>query len=107
MATKINLTMDQGSEFLNSFLVTSLDNPTSLAGYTGASQMRKHAAADENIPIDITVLSNGTVKMHLSSSITSAIEAGRYVYDVEITDGANRTYRIFEGIITVTAEITR
>jgi hypothetical protein len=46
------------------------------------------------------------VTLSLSSNATANIVAGRYVYDVEVTV-ANSVYRVAEGIVTVTPQVTR
>jgi hypothetical protein len=37
---------------------------------------------------------------------TSAIKAGRYVYDIEIT-GDGETLRVLEGIVVINPEVTK
>ena len=56
-----------------------------------------------------TALANatGTLTLTLNNSVTSALTAGRYVYDVELTDSSSKISRILEGIVTVTPEVTR
>jgi len=43
----------------------------------------------------------------LTDTQTANLTAGRYVYDVVLTDSANVTSRIVEGIVTVTPRVTR
>jgi hypothetical protein len=43
----------------------------------------------------------------MSANTTSAITAGRYLYDLEVTDSTGVKSRLVEGIVTVTPEITR
>jgi hypothetical protein len=43
----------------------------------------------------------------LSKTVTNAIEAGRYVYDVELTSSGDKTTRLVEGIATVTPQVTK
>jgi len=45
--------------------------------------------------------------MILTDTQTSAIEAGRYVYDLVITDGSGSKSRVVEGQATVTPGVTR
>ena len=51
--------------------------------------------------------STGTLILSLNNSVTSALSAGRYVYDVELTDSASKKSRILEGVVTVTPEVTK
>jgi hypothetical protein len=43
----------------------------------------------------------------MSSNTTTQITAGRYLYDLEVTDMNGIRSRLVEGIVTVTPEITR
>ena len=51
--------------------------------------------------------SGGVVTMQLTDTQTAAIEAGRYVYDLVITDGSGSKSRVVEGQATVTPGVTR
>lgn len=109
MANKANLKIDQGTDFLTSVTLTDDDgDPISLSNYTGAGQIRKYytstTAVDFNVSVDA---GTGTVTISLTSAQTNAMEAGRYVYDVELTDTANVVSRILEGIVTITPGVTR
>jgi hypothetical protein len=43
----------------------------------------------------------------MNAANTSSITAGRYVYDLEVTDTNNVISRLVEGIVTVTPQVTR
>ena len=43
----------------------------------------------------------------LPAANTTAIKAGRYLFDMQTTDTQGTVTRVLEGIITVTPEITR
>ena len=108
MAYKLNTTMDQGSDFLCSFTVSHANGSVfDLSGYTAASQMRKHADSEEAININVGLSANGMVELYLASSNTELIEQGRYYYDAEVEDSYGNRYRIVEGLITVTPNMTR
>ena len=50
----------------------------------------------------------GKVRLQLTSTEASAIPAGRYLYDIEITNTVTSAKtRILEGIVVVTPEITQ
>jgi hypothetical protein len=109
MATKANLVIDQGSTFsadLN--LADENGDPLILNGYTANSQIRKwysstNAAATFTTAINVE---SGVISLNLSANQTSNLVSGRYVYDVELTDGGGVS-RIVEGIVTVTPQVTR
>lgn len=109
MATKANITVDQGTTFSTTVNLTD-DNgdPIDLSGYTGRSQMRKHYTSSNSVSFSVSLgSSNGTVILNLTSDQTANLTPGRYVYDVEITSSSNVISRIVEGIVTVTPEVTR
>ena len=109
MATKANIIIDQGTTFSTVINLTD-DNgdPIDLTGYTGDSEMRKHYTSSNSQSFSIALGGNtGTVTLSLTAGQTANLTAGRYVYDVEVTSGANVVSRIVEGIVTVTPEVTR
>jgi hypothetical protein len=84
-------------------------DPLILSGYTANSQIRKwytssNPAAVFSTSIDVQT---GTISLTLSANQTNALVAGRYVYDVELTDTSNTVSRVVEGIVTVTPQVTR
>ena len=108
MAQKLNLIIDQGTTFATSFTVNDdAGNPIDLTNYTGYGQMRKHYTSTNAVSFTVTANSSGGVTLELNSNTTNSIEAGRYVYDVELVAPANTTSRVVEGIVTVTPQVTR
>lgn len=108
MAIKANIIIDQGTDFTTTINVTDEDGlAINLADYTGAAQLRKWYTSSNSTSFTVT-LSNSTVTLGLTSSQTAGLTAGRYVYDVELTDTTSNTIsRIVEGIVTVTPNVTR
>lgn len=111
MAAKANILIDQGTDFSTTLTVTD-DNGDAidLTGYTGSGQIRKHFASETATDFDLSFDSprtSGKVTISLGRSVSSAMEAGRYVYDVELTSSANTRSRLVEGIATITPEVTR
>jgi len=109
MAIKANLLIDQGASFATSVTITNEDGaPVDLTGYLGSGQMRRHYSSLTYIPLTVSVSANiGVVGISLTSDQTSAVSAGRYVYDVELRNSAGIVSRIVEGIATVTPQVTR
>lgn len=109
MATKANLVIDQGATF--STTITLTDNngdPIDLTLYTGAAQMRKHYTSSSATSFTVTLGgTNGTIALSLTANATANVSAGRYLYDVELTDTSGDVSRVFEGIVTVNPNITR
>jgi hypothetical protein len=109
MGTKINLVVDQGATFETTINLTDdLGELVDLTGYTGAGQIRKHYTSSNATNLSVTLGgANGTVTLGLSANATANLTAGRYVYDVEVTDNNSVITRIFEGIVTITPQVTR
>jgi len=109
MATKANLVIDQGATFSADLTMTDeYGNVLILNGYTANSQMRKwYTSTNATATFTTTIDANaGLITLSLTANQTSSITSGRYVYDVEINDGASVS-RIVEGIVTVTPQVTR
>ena len=108
MAQKLNLIMDQGTTFITSFTVNDdTGSPINFSGYSGLSQIRKTYTSSNAYSMGVSLYSNGSVVLNMSATNTSLIVAGRYVYDVEVTDVSNNISRVVEGVVTVTPQVTR
>lgn len=109
MASKANITIDQGTTFSTDLTLTDeYGDNLDLTGYSANSQMRKWYTSSTVAATFTTAVNVNTaaVTLSLTPTQTGNITAGRYVYDVEITNGTT-TSRIVEGIVTVTPQVTR
>ena len=109
MATKANLVIDQGTNFSTTLNLTDeIGDQLQLSGFIANSQIRKwYTSTNPSASFTASVnVDSGSITLSLSSDQTSNLVAGRYVYDVEITDGTVVS-RIVEGIVTVTPQVTR
>ena len=108
MASINNIIIDQGTTFTLSVILTNDDNtPKDLTNYTIASQIRKSYYTNTFTAFTTSKVNlTGEITISLSAAETSALKAGRYVYDIEIED-PSETVRVIEGIVTVTPEVTR
>lgn len=109
MAQIQNIYIDQGTTFSLSLIVADQNgDPKDLTDYTAAAQMRKSYYTNTAIDFtaDITMPEDGEVTISLTATETSAIKAGRYVYDIEI-EGESETLRVLEGIVVVNPEVTK
>jgi hypothetical protein len=108
MAAIQNIVIDQGTTFSFIFNITNVDGTAKdLTSYTGSAHLRKSYYT--NTYTAFTVAKDnleGEITISLTATQTSALKAGRYVYDVEILSNVE-TLRVLEGIITVTPEATR
>lgn len=111
MAAVSNLVIDQGTTY--SVTITVNDDTgvaRDLSGFTARAQMRRSYYTTSNTALTVSVSSpaDGEISMSLSATQTSALKAGRYVYDLELVSAnANIVERIVEGIITVYPEVTK
>ena len=78
-----------------------------MTGYSLTSKLKKHPASlndKATFAVSFPSRTQGQLKIALGSSITSALKAGRYSYDVLLNDGSLKT-RIVSGSAIVTAEL--
>ena len=109
MAQIQNIYIDQGTTFSLSIVVNDQNgDPKDLSDYTAAAQMRRsyYTNTSINFTAEISLPEDGEVTVSLTAVQTSAIKAGRYVYDIEIT-GEGETLRVLEGIIVINPEVTK
>lgn len=108
MATKVNLVVDQGSTFTSSITFNDENgNTINFSTYSGAAQMRKHFTSSNSVSFSVSMNANGIITLGLTANQTSNLVAGRYVYDLEVTDASSQISRLIEGIVTVTPNVTR
>jgi|TARA_R110001592_G_scaffold83_9_gene568 hypothetical protein len=109
MAIKANIIIDQGTDF--SALVdvsTSTNTVYDLTGYTVAGQMRKNYASSSATTFGCSHNGAlGQISMTLAKTVTTALEPGRYLYDIEITSAGGAVTRVVQGTSTVTPGMTR
>jgi len=111
MAAKANIIIDQGTDFSTTLTIRDTAGAIlNLTDYTAAAQLRKHYTSQTatNFTIEFeSPRSAGQLTIKLDRLLTANLEAGRYVYDLEITDtSANTKSRLIEGIATVTPQVT-
>ena len=112
MAGILNITIDQGETYTNTNSVFLADGVTAmnLTGYTVASKMRKHYTSTASHTINTTITNPATaglIDSSLSATETSAITAGYYVYDLEITSSGGVVTRVVECKVHMKPGVTR
>ena len=104
-----NIVIDAGADFDQIFNLENVANaPLDLTGYTATSKLKKHPASLNNTATFVVSFPNrtqGQIKISLGSTLTAAIKAGRYSYDILLNDGSLKT-RIVSGSAIVTAGVT-
>lgn len=107
-----NIVINAGSDFNQVFTLESSDtnSPLNLTGYNVKSQMRKHYGSSVSVDFDcvITFPTEGKLSIGLSTSITSSLKPGRYLYDIVVTDPfLFKKTRVVEGMALVREGVTR
>ena len=90
-------------------MTDSNGNILSLTGYTALAQIRKTYGSSTIAATFGTALAaaTGQITLSLTDTVTGAMDSGRYVYDVLITDSSGDKTRILEGQATVTPSVSR
>lgn len=86
----------------------------SLVGFTARMQIRP-TAASATTTLSLTTEngrialggSAGTITLNISSTDSAALTAGRYVYDLELVSAGGIVTRLLQGVVTVSANVTR
>ncbi len=110
MAAVKNLYVDQGSDFNAQITIYDDNNaPWDLTGYTGQAKIRKSYYSTNYVSFAVSfaaVRNTGTVILELTSSQTSSLEQGRYLYDVVLVNATGKKTRVIEGIVTINPGVT-
>ena len=99
----------KGVDFEATFTVRNEDSSAlNLTGYTGEAKIKKHPAATKYNSFIVTFPNrvNGQIKVALASTATTAIEGGRYVYDLVLTSPNAYKTRPIQGNVLVIPGVT-
>ena len=111
MATISNLFIDQDADFTTTVTVNdSNGSALDLTNYTALGMIRKTYQSTTATTFTSTFVSprtTGQITISLTDTQTAALEQGRYVYDLVITDASGSKTRVVEGIATVTPSVSR
>ena len=113
MSTRLDLIIDQGATWRRTVRWTSDGSPVNLTGATARMQLRQQFT-DPTPAIDLTTGNGvtvtgglGTISIVITATATAALNPGRYVYDLDVTNGTGDVTRLLYGWATVTPEVTR
>jgi hypothetical protein len=110
MAVTANILIDQGTDYSTTIFVSDEnDMPINVNGFSFSAQARKHYTSNIAYDFTVTILNDvdGEVSLSMNRISSANIAAGRYVYDCEMTDTANVTTRLVQGLLTVKPQVTR
>jgi hypothetical protein len=109
-----DLCVPQGATFSRVITWKAGGANTNLTNFTARMQIRPTAASatttlsltTENTRIALGGVA-GTITLSISATDTAAITAGRYVYDLELVSAGGIVTRLLQGVVTVSANVTR
>lgn len=103
-AKKINLVIEQGTDFESTFTIYNENgSKLNLFNYTGLSLVKKSPHSSKSYPFTVGFPDRlqGKVQISMAKTDTSKLDGGRYVYDVVLTTPNNITRRVVEGSVLV------
>lgn len=117
MAASQDLVIDQFATFKTAFRWESKGTglPVNLTGYSASMQIRR-SHGDATALVSLTSAANGgltiegtdgRVRIEIPAATTTTLTAGRYVYDLVLTDLSSKKKRLVEGVAIVDAGVTR
>jgi hypothetical protein len=115
---QISLTIYQGASFKRAWELadTASGAPINLTGYTARMQVRGKIKDTEPL-VDLTTENDGitiimdeektTMTLYISATVTKGITVSKAVYDLELVDSMGDVYRLMEGSVVISKEVTR
>lgn len=114
MAEQLDIEIQQGDTFEWEITVQDAAGaPLDLTTYTIRGQGRKkYSDTDPAFSFVCTkavdqVANKGLVVLTLSDTISAAIAAGKYLYDIEVVSAGGAVKKIYKGTAIVPAEVTK
>lgn len=105
---KAPIYIDQGTDWSTPISISDANSlPISIVGANVVGAMKTWYTSNTSYPFVVTVANatQGSVVVSLSANTTKNIPAGRYVYNINLIDAANKVSGIVEGIATVNPEV--
>lgn len=114
MTSKVDLEINQGSDYSVFFVIRDSAGTVDLTGYKAAMQLRKQVSsqeADDTLSTENGRLeifqTEGKVKVNFTNQVTSGYSSTSYKYDLEIVSPGGFVTRVVEGKIKISPEVTR
>ena len=110
MAIAQNIIIDQDSDYSQQFEAkTDAGVVIDLTGSTLDGMIRKSFASTTATSFTTAIVSAtaGTFTLALTDVQSAALDRGRHVYDVRVTDSTSTITRIQSGVATVSPSVTR
>ncbi len=110
MAGYVPLEIEQYATFSRIITIkTDAGIAQNLSGYTANTQMRKsyYSINATDIPTIVTDAANGEITMSMTAANSGLLVPGRYWYDMVTLSPGGVTQRLIEGVVVVSAGVTR
>jgi len=105
MAAVVNLIIEKGTDFEESFDVTNPDGTVvPLTGFSAVSKIKKYPESSTSTSFSVGITSEtGKIAISIANTVTAALSPGRYYYDVIIISPESKKTKIVEGMALVTS----
>jgi hypothetical protein len=102
-----NFIIQQGEDFSRNFILKNPDSSlVGISSYTASAYMAKYAGDATTHPfIAGIVTSTSTINISMASTITAALDPGRYYYNVFTINESSKKVKQREGSIIVNASV--
>ena len=103
MAISRNVLFYQGSNgVIRTSLTDASENAVDLSFFTITAKAKKHHGSQNTYVFFTEGYSNGIISCSLTAEETANMDAGRYVYDIEVTENSsNAITRIQHGLLII------
>jgi len=105
---EVNITIEQGTYYQDVFTVKNPNGTVlDLTGYTASAAIKKFSTSTISTPFTVGIITAaGQVVLSMANTISNALDAGRYYYDVVITStGTGNITKIIKGSVIVNSSI--
>lgn len=118
-AAALDIQQYQGDDWDDAFLIQDSGVSRNLTGYTARMYIKTAIGAADPPALALTTTNGrlvvrtgqtgvgaGYIDMVVPNSVTAAMSPGRYFYDLEIINAANKVKKFASGTFTVVQEVT-
>ena len=102
-----NFTIQQGETFSKDFILKNADKSlVGVSSYTSTAFLAKYAGDSTTYAFTVGITtSTSTIRISLASTVTGALDAGRYYYNVFTVNGSSVKEKQREGNVLVNASV--
>ena len=113
-AAQYDLTVEQGATYQKTVTwKDSAGDPVDISGYSARMQFRARKSSTDTLlsitEADYITLGGaaGTIAISIPAAVTAALDFRRAVYDLELVSAGGVVYRLIEGTVELSKEVTR